>query len=51
MSEMTGCSPGQIHRPLYFTIRTTAAANIPLDILPAMAGILQADAYAGFGEL
>jgi hypothetical protein len=47
MSGMIGRLVAAILRPPCFSIRATAAASI----LSGWAGILQADAYAGFGEL
>ncbi len=51
MSATTGRSPGPTRRRRCSSTRATAPASIPRRHLAGYAGILQADAYAGFGEL
>jgi hypothetical protein len=48
---MTGHLPVRTPRRRCFTTRATAAASTRTGISPAIPGSLQADAYAGFGDL
>ena len=51
MSATTARSAGPIRRPLCSTPRATERANIPNGICAGWAGILQADAFAGYNRL
>ena len=51
MCAMTGRAAAPIRRRCCFAIRPIARASMPRGHLKSFAGVLQADAYAGFDEL